>query len=1629
MTKKLLFLFSLIPILLHANRINVEVARQSAETFIQSRNLNRSVTLRQTYVGKRKVGANHQANQRQKAYYIFSSNNDLMLSNERDSLALTVFVAADDRLPTILGYSIEKHPSQSSDNNLLPPALEAWLDDYDTLIEQYDKSGKQLPIFQSTSSAIQDHPAIEPIITARWYQREPYNLTCPEYLESGLRSVTGCVATAMTMAMSHYRYPAQTIKAIPKYTYTGNYENVSTKITVPALPNNLFIDWANIVDYYDTLHQHTPVQDTAIANLMMYAGRSVKMQYTPSSSGAYTYYVATALKTYFGYPQSVIHQQRESFTSEEWDELIYNEIAADRPVIYHGSTSTGGHAYIVDGYDADGYYHVNWGWGGSYDGYFLLDVLNPRNNDKTGASSTREGYVLSSGAIIGITTSTITPTPVRLIMELQRNTDDSLFYRSRNYTTKSTNFDIAIALLDNDGGIERILDMQENVAYNNTSVKTHGFAINIADEGVYKVAFVNRVSGTQDWLISPNYNQNRAVVTVTIDQDGKATCGDNAVNLEVEEYNVGSVPQVDSLYTINALVSNSGSATYNDVLYLHSFSCNGFEHRTNTQSVFIEPGNSAWVSVGMTPRFGGEYKLYLLSSKEFNEENIIASWDITVPTPTISHALQVVDYNLYGLSGNEIEGNAIAGNIVVKNIGAKEMSYPIAVRLLRQDTSTGEMLFVSSQSVNVNAKKIDAGATAMYDFDFDELLTDSLYTIQVVYDSLTTLRPLDGGFYQMFPLCKVVEQYSTDDVAEVILDGTSTPFATLSKALSFAAKNQMAQVRLLKDITGVSTRFVYKTSVDNNVCTLDLNGHQIAGGISSLLYIKSIADSPCTFILTDNSRTKKGKISVNSDLNGVLRAVYVYNGIFNFRNGTIEACNTLAYSAVNSKVAAVGVQVCQRMQFNMTGGNIVSQAQRAAYGVVSYGQSQLTGGTITVEGAAIGHSYGLYVLDGNTIVGDSLMVNVSGNTNIYAIRVGGGTPNKITGATYYGEITVNGGTFNVMAQKNAVGVCVYGSSVLTSDFGTLVNAGNAVIKAGQFNITATEKTAYGVYVSKSIAGTMMPSAEIIDGRFMITSKSTARAVNNAAADEALIIEGGLFNVSGYLTRYTAPTKDCGYFVSALSKKSEEYRQGYRYQVNHAVATVVGDDGNSSVLCSSLQEAFNYARGFTSPVVRLLADVTGIDRKLIVTADGTDYTLDLNGHLLEGTTDSLLYIKSANKENEGSLTIIDNSQSNNGVIRTIAARNKVLKTIYLAAGELYIANCTIESVNTMEYSSLASKVAATPVYVGKQKHLYLTGATLNVVSTHGAYGCVIYGDANIENSTLNVTESSAGSAFGLYVLGGHTEVQGSTVINVNGTINAHGIRVGGGSPSKTKGTVFNGEVVVHDGTFNVAASTNNAVGVCVYGSLLNTELFGLLADAGTATINGGTFNVSTQGKTAVGVYVNKALVENVAPKATINAGYFNLSSASSTPKAVNTAAEQSNLSVQGGVFSHSGNLSKYTAPKKDCNYVVVALHQASELYEQGYRYEIQKQNTIPAPQQFVMRQTPASEQKSDDIYVQTGTGEVIVSGLANGTIIRLFDISGRLLQTVTASGYVTPLTVSNGIYILQADSYSKKIIVK
>ncbi|MFA7330643.1 MAG: C10 family peptidase, partial [Candidatus Delongbacteria bacterium] len=116
-----------------------------------------------------------------------------------------------------------------------------------------------------------------------------------------------------------------------------------------------------------------------VEELLYHAGVAVRMNYGPNSSSAQSSMISTALRSYFRYQDATRMVWRSSYTAESWRTLLHAELSAGRPVIYRGQGPNGGHAYDVDGVQDSTWFHINWGWSGTFNGYFLLDDLSPGN--------------------------------------------------------------------------------------------------------------------------------------------------------------------------------------------------------------------------------------------------------------------------------------------------------------------------------------------------------------------------------------------------------------------------------------------------------------------------------------------------------------------------------------------------------------------------------------------------------------------------------------------------------------------------------------------------------------------------------------------------------------------------------------------------------------------------------------------------------------------------------------------------------------------------------------------------------------------------------------------------------------------------------------------------------------------------------------------------------------------------------------------------------------------------------------------------------------------------------------------------------------------------------------------------
>ena len=276
-----------------------------------------------------------------------------------------VIAAADDCISPILGYS----DTGTIDVDNIPDNMQWWLDEYACQIQFMRDKGLSAPRLPRKSP---QQPAIAPLLTTHWNQTPPYNQACP-LDTNGQRCVTGCLATAMAQVLyyHHARSVTHTTHEMPAYV-------TDRGVSVDAVPAGSFIDWDNMVERYGRSVETTAEQDAAVANLMKYCGTSIQMNYTSGSSDALTLNVAPAMVAYFNYTSKTKAWNRSGcgLSDDEWEDLIYHELSNSRPVLYSGCGKSGvAHAFVCDGYDGEGFFHFNWGWGDNGT-YYLLTAMD-----------------------------------------------------------------------------------------------------------------------------------------------------------------------------------------------------------------------------------------------------------------------------------------------------------------------------------------------------------------------------------------------------------------------------------------------------------------------------------------------------------------------------------------------------------------------------------------------------------------------------------------------------------------------------------------------------------------------------------------------------------------------------------------------------------------------------------------------------------------------------------------------------------------------------------------------------------------------------------------------------------------------------------------------------------------------------------------------------------------------------------------------------------------------------------------------------------------------------------------------------------------------------------------------------
>ena len=277
------------------------------------------------------------------AYYVF--NNDA---------GGFVIIAGDDAVTPVLGYT----STGSFDAENLPDGLKDLLKSYE---RQIAALGDNYVANQTATRAAFTGEKL--LKTAEWNQMAPFNKYTPN------NYVTGCVATAGAIVMKHHGYPA---KGTGSHSYTLNGKTLTANFEHDY-------DWASMPVKYDGTND---AAFDGVARLMSDLGVAVEMQYDKDGSGAYIGNLVTALQKYYGYSKLSHLMAIEDVGAEAWNVKLRAEIDANRPVLYAASDPSGsGHAFVIDGYK-DESFSVNWGWGGSCDGFYQIGALNPESAGK-----------------------------------------------------------------------------------------------------------------------------------------------------------------------------------------------------------------------------------------------------------------------------------------------------------------------------------------------------------------------------------------------------------------------------------------------------------------------------------------------------------------------------------------------------------------------------------------------------------------------------------------------------------------------------------------------------------------------------------------------------------------------------------------------------------------------------------------------------------------------------------------------------------------------------------------------------------------------------------------------------------------------------------------------------------------------------------------------------------------------------------------------------------------------------------------------------------------------------------------------------------------------------------------------
>ncbi len=635
-------------------------------------------------------------------YYVFNNGKDNGF----------IIVSGDDNAAPVLGYCDEG----SFDANDIPDGMRYWLDCYAEQM-QYLRSHPESAYVAPRS---QSNVMITPLLTCKWNQNSPFNDKCPTYGADNTHAVTGCVATATAQVMCYHKWPTQ---GTGEFTYVCNV-NGEGEQTLSADFGSTTYDWDNMLDYYSP-NSYSEAEGNAVATLMSHVGIASHMEYGSISSTA-TYAAMEALRLYFGYNSGMRVYNRITMNAAQWDSLLMNELLNARPIIFSAATPKGGgHCFVLDGINADGYYHFNWGWGGVSDGYFLITALSPSDQ---GIGSYEGGYNASQQILANVYPDKGEPVPERFLegicykfwsavdhVNLGQNAN--LHYRFLQFNSYgyglSSDITIGFMLADINGNIVQFTN--DNTHTSNFNFGTNYSLLNdkafiyhtpatLAD-GDYRLWFMYKLANPA--ITSYSYLANcpniPRFISVKV-QNGVmyfSTPVTESGQLSVTDLSAPEEVGAGNKMGVSASISNAGKE-YFDNVYFALIDNNDNYKIYDPININVPTGGKVTINSILTaPTEPGEYELAVLN-KDFAK---IGGGTVTVMVQESSNYLLTINtplqVNSYYMDMDNVGGTAVLGNT-----GTGDYVGPIPYMILSEDSK--QVLYRG----NTNVVTIPAGGTA-----------------------------------------------------------------------------------------------------------------------------------------------------------------------------------------------------------------------------------------------------------------------------------------------------------------------------------------------------------------------------------------------------------------------------------------------------------------------------------------------------------------------------------------------------------------------------------------------------------------------------------------------------------------------------------------------------------------------------------------------------------------------------------------------------------------------------------------------------------------------------------------------------------------------------------------------------